>query len=149
MNGIEHWVRAAGVSLLVVGTCACSPEGEQTPSAASGALDSVEAATSALVGAEELHGGVDDFCGVGDGDHDGSQVAASQRDAPPLHDPRFRAPAEPPLMAPGWQRGGGPATAPRRPVPQHVLAALEEYQARAPGMSAEDAARLKSELLGE
>jgi hypothetical protein len=69
-------------------------------------------------------------------------------EAPPMQNPHYRVPVKPPDMKPGWQGGGPPGTA-RRAVPPHVLAALEEYKARAPGMSPDHAARLKAELLGE
>jgi hypothetical protein len=69
-------------------------------------------------------------------------------EAPPMHDPRYRAPVQFPQMEPGWH-GGGPPTKPRRKVPDHVIAQLEEYKERARFLSAEEAAELKAELLGE
>jgi hypothetical protein len=69
-------------------------------------------------------------------------------EAPPMHDPRYRAPVQLPQMEPGWH-GGGPPTKPRRKVPDHVIAQLEEYKERARFLSAEEAAELKAELLGE
>jgi hypothetical protein len=41
------------------------------------------------------------------------------------------------------------ADLPRRKVPDHVIAQLEEYKERARFLSAEEAAELKAELLGE
>jgi hypothetical protein len=61
---------------------------------------------------------------------------------------RTRPRCSPPAVRLPPHGGAHPPAAPRRAVPQHVLAALDEYKARAPGMSPEDAARLKAGALG-
>jgi hypothetical protein len=90
------------------------------------------------------------LCSVGEIEGEGLEAleAFMAPEAPPMHDPRYRAPEQLPHMEPGWH-GGGPPTMPRRKVPDHVIAQLEEYKERARHLSAEEAAELKAELLGE
>jgi hypothetical protein len=92
----------------------------------------------------------DDLCQVGELVDDGEEglQRAVAPEPPPSDNPHYRDPPQPPDMKPGWGRAGPPTT-PRAPVAPEVIAALQEYQERAVGLSDDEAARLKAELLGE
>jgi hypothetical protein len=139
----------------VAGAEACDTsvsEGDEAAGRARGALgDDIDAPQGGDDHAFDYPGeDPGDLCQVGElvDDGEGGLQRSVAPEPPPSHNPHYRDPPQPPDMKPGWGRAGPPTT-PRAPVAPEVIAALHEYQERAVGLSDEEAARLKEDLLGE
>jgi hypothetical protein len=138
----------AAALAIVVAVAACEQSGEEAVSSSPGTLEmGTQDADDGMPEDDDVYTSV---CAVGErvGDAAEDDLSPVVPREPPRWDPHFRVPVEPPDMEPGWQKGPRP-TEPKGPVAEHVLAALAEYKDRARTLSPEEAAELKSKLLGE